>query len=102
VLSAQRQLFLSWISLWEIRALVEKKKVNLPVPIAEWLHLATPAKVCLVDLSSDIAAHQLPGDFSARQTNRIIVATARCRQMTVVTAEEEILNYPHVQSLDPR
>jgi len=56
----------SAISCWEIAKLVQKKRLELPVPLKDWLRQALnyPA-VRLLELTPEIAIQstQLPGDF---------------------------------------
>lgn len=46
-----------------------------------------------------MASTQLPGDFHRDPADQIIVATARLLGCPVVTADEKIRAYPHVQVL---
>lgn len=104
-INTQKVLFLSWISLWQVRDLAAKGRLKLPVPLPKWLQLSTPPeRVKLVDLTDEIAGDsaKLPGDLQAEPAERILVATARCRGLTLLTADEKILNYPHVQAVDAR
>lgn len=92
----------SAISCWEVAKLVEYRRLVLPSPTLDWLDqaLAYPG-VQLVDLSPRIAAGstELPGDFHKDPADQIIVATARVLGCPLLTADEKILKYPHVQML---
>jgi PIN domain nuclease of toxin-antitoxin system len=92
----------SAISCWEVAKLVEYKRLTLPCPVAEWLDqaLAYPG-VRLLELSPQIAVEstQLPGEFHRDPADQIIVATARVLGCPLVSSDEKILAYPHVQSL---
>jgi PIN domain nuclease of toxin-antitoxin system len=92
----------SAISCWEVAKLVEYKRLTLPCPVAEWLEqaLAYPG-VRLLDLSPQIAVEstQLPGEFHRDPADQIIVATARVLDCPLVSSDEKILAYPHVQLL---
>lgn len=104
VLTANEQtgLGVSVISCWEVAKLVEYKRLVLPYPTLEWMNqaLAYPG-VQLLDLSPQIATEstELPGDFQRDPADQIIVATARVLGCPLLTADEKILKYPHVQRL---
>ena len=42
---------------------------------------------------------QLPGDFHRDPADQIIVATARHHGAALVTSDQRILDYPHVETL---
>ncbi len=92
----------SAISCWEGAKLVEYKRLVLPCPVREWLEqaLAYPG-VQLLDLTPDIAvaSTELPGEFHRDPADQILVATARLLGCPVITADEKIRKYPHVQAL---
>ena len=56
------------------------------------------------EVSHQIAmkAYQLPGSFHRDPADRQIVATAICQGMTLMTADERILQYPTVKTIDAR
>lgn len=91
---------ISAISCWEVAKLVEYKRLILPCSIQEWLDqaLGYPG-IQLLDLSPRVAAEstQLPGDFHKDPADQIIVATARVLGCALLTADEKIRSYPHVQ-----
>jgi PIN domain nuclease of toxin-antitoxin system len=69
-------------------------------PFREWIAQALPAdKFELVPLSPAIAAEafDLPGDFHADPFDCLIVGTARNLDVTLVTSDEAIRDYPHVK-----
>lgn len=49
-----------------------------------------------------IAAYNLPGKFHRDPADRMLVATAVVHDLTFMTADERILAYPHLVSLDAR
>ncbi len=57
-----------------------------------------------LDVTHEIAweAYNLPGSFHNDPADRVLVATARMMDLTLVTADELILRYPHVKSFDAR
>ena len=92
---------ISAISCWEVAKLVEKGRLVLPCPIADWLEnaLAYPG-ITLLPLTPEIAVESttLPRSFHKDPADQIIVATARIHDCPLVTADQEILDYPHVQT----
>ncbi len=84
---------MSDISLWEIAALHERKKLKLGLPLREWLELSTAAPlVRRLDLSPAVMAEL--ASLSATQTwdpaDRIIVATARVHGLKLITSDVRI------------
>ncbi len=52
-----------------------------------------------IDLSIMEEAYSLPGGFHADPADRIIVATARSKSYTLLTADKKLLQYPHVNAI---
>ena len=94
-----RGLGISIISCWEVAKLVEYGRLALPFPIAEWLDqsLAYPG-IHLLDLTPRIVVEstQLPGAFHRDPADQLIVATARVYNLPLVTFDDRIRAYPHV------
>jgi len=96
---------LSAISIYELGQKARKGKLELSVPLARWLAIALrPAFVQVISIGAEIArgANELPGDFHGDPADRLIVATARLRNLTLVTSDERLLRYTHVPTLDTR
>ncbi len=93
---------ISAISCWEIAKLVEYQRLELPLPLDEWLEQALNYPgVQLWPLTPDIAIEstRLPGDFHRDPADQIIVATARILNCELVTSDKKILRYPHVSTV---
>jgi PIN domain nuclease of toxin-antitoxin system len=92
----------SVISCWEVCKLVELNRLVLRQPVADWINqaLAYPG-IRLLYLTPRIAIEstQLPGTFHRDPADQIIVATARVRGCSVLTADGKILGYPHIKTL---
>ena len=96
-------LAVSAISCWEVGQKVEQGKLSLQLPLDEWFAAATShPTIRMIDLSPAIAlaSTRLPGEFHKDPADRMIVATARALDLVLMTADEKILNYPHVKSTD--
>ena len=98
---------LSAISVWEVCTKFRKKpkELSITLPLDQWLQIALqPAFVHVIPVDADLArrSNALPDPFHEDPADRIIVATA-CRQgLTLVTSDDKIINYKHVQTLDTR
>ena len=96
---------LSAISVFEVTLKVRKGKIDLHLPADQWLDLAlNRGLVTVVSIDTEIAraANSLPEPFHQDPADRLIVATARLRNLTLVTSDEKILQYEHLQSFDTR
>lgn len=93
-------LAISVLSCWEIAQKSTAGKVNLSLPLNDWMAVAT-ASIDVIDLNMAIAmeANQLPSSFHRDPADQIIVATARQLNLPLLTADAKILNYPHVTLL---
>ncbi|NEO89078.1 MAG: type II toxin-antitoxin system VapC family toxin [Moorea sp. SIO3G5] len=92
------------ISLIEIARLVSAGRIILPVSIQEWFEIALAQEgVILMPITPAIAvdAQSLPGDFHKDPADRIIVATARSSNCSIVTVDQKILNYSYVNAIPP-
>jgi PIN domain nuclease of toxin-antitoxin system len=91
----------SAISVWEVAMLVAKRRIQLDRPVEQWVDtaLALPG-IQLAPLEPAIAVRssKLPGEFHPDPADRIIVATALERGAPILTPDERIRSYPHVQS----
>ncbi len=101
-LKAKEEVLISSISVWEIAMLVRKNRLALSMDVNQWIATsATIEGVRYVPLDNEISINsvQLPGDFHANPADRIIVALARKLNALLVSADQKILNYAHVNSI---
>ncbi len=83
------------ISLWEIGMLVEDGKIELKLPLGEWLTRATATpRVQRVGITPEVVAEMvsLSTTYAWDSADRILVATARVLGATLVTADARILD----------
>ena len=95
-------LFVSAASVAEIACIHARKRLTLPSHWKPWFRqmLEVNGWECLpVDLDTLEEAYSLPQPFHADPGDRIIVATARLRGLTLLTGDRKILAYPHVKTL---
>ena len=89
---------ISVISCWEVAKLVEKNRLDLAISVDRWLEKAlTYPNIQLLDLTVPIIVQstKLEG-FHNDPADQIIVATAKVYNCPLLTADNKILNYPHV------
>jgi PIN domain nuclease of toxin-antitoxin system len=84
------------ISVWELAMLVSKNRVKLGKPVMAWIDeaLALPG-IVLQPLTKEIAVEstQLPFECHNDPADRMIIATARIHQLTLITADQKIMDY---------
>jgi len=92
----QQRLHISAISVWEIAQLASTKRISLSLSIDAWMQnaLDDPA-LALLPLSTQVLmeATRLPGTIHKDPADRMIVATARHHGLTLLTRDDDILNY---------
>ena len=84
------------ISCWEIAMLESKERIKLSMPTLEWMKLSFKnTSLDRVELNPAIAYESchLPGDFHGDPADRLIVATARIKGLSLVTRDKQILKY---------
>ncbi len=88
-------------SCWEIAKLVEYDRLVLPCRLEDWFSQAFLCPgLSLVEMTVEIAIEstRLTG-FHKDPADQILVATARCVNIPLVTANHKILAYPGVRTL---
>jgi PIN domain nuclease of toxin-antitoxin system len=94
--AGRAELAVSAISVWETAMLEAKGRISLSRSVDEWVAAALTAPgMRLVDLTPEIALEstRLPGEPPNDPADRMIVATTRVLGATLVTCDEQILNY---------
>lgn len=92
-LSPSERPVLADISLWEVATLVERGRLELDLDLERWLAIASaPATVELARVTPAVAAEvaRLPERFHRDPADRLIVATARVRKLSVLTRDRKI------------
>jgi PIN domain nuclease of toxin-antitoxin system len=90
------ELFVSVISVWEVSLLVQRGRLQLERSLESWLDLSfTGWAVQMADLTREIAVEstRLPGDLHRDPSDRILAATARAEDMTLLTRDTNLLTY---------
>ncbi|HEX7971914.1 MAG TPA: type II toxin-antitoxin system VapC family toxin [Thiobacillus sp.] len=89
-------LWVSVMSVWEIGMLVAKDRIRLSMPVDEWVRQAslTPG-MQMLGIIPEIALEstRLPDAPHGDPVDRLLMASARVHNLTLVTADEKILDY---------
>ena len=98
--SVSAGLGVSIMSCWEVAKLAERRRLELPEPVEDWIDqaLAYPG-VRLLELTPRIVVEstQLPGSFHSDPADQLLVATARVLDIPIATADKRIQQYTHVR-----
>jgi PIN domain nuclease of toxin-antitoxin system len=90
---------LSAISLREFAIMLHRRRVNVETALDAWLEsIEFHPLITVLPLTSKIAAEsvRLGDDFPRDPADQIIVATARCHGLTLITADERIRKWGKV------
>lgn len=105
LLGTEHENYVSSISTLELARLVAAGTINMSIALREWVESAIRSiQAKTVDVSHEIAmeAYALPEPFHKDPADRLLVATARCKDLTLLTADDRILTYRGVRSRDAR
>ena len=92
----------SAIAALEIARLIFLRRIQLAESASAWIAdsvRSLGAQSLDVTPQSAAEAYELPGNFHKDPVDRVVVATARVHNLTLITADELILSYPHVKTL---
>lgn len=98
----KNKILVSSISIWEVCLLVKKDKLDLSMGVESWIEkLEKFPYFEFVPVTNKIAANSvnLPGSLHKDPADRIIVATAREYGAALVTSDQKLRKYPHVQTI---
>ena len=93
---------LSAISLREFAMMAHRRRINLDMPIEQWLErIESHPLITILPLTTAIAVEsvRLGDDFPRDPADQIIVATARCYALTLITADSAIRKWGKVSLL---
>jgi PIN domain nuclease of toxin-antitoxin system len=97
---------ISPISAWELGMLMSKNRIastNEPLDFFNQALTRTLAKVCELTPEILVSSCYLPGMIHRDPMDRILIATARAYDLTIVTSDRAILDYGaagHVKTLE--
>ena len=105
ILNEDNALFVSSVSSLEIARLVWRERLTLAGQLRTWIsETLNKLKAETIPVTHEIAlaAYELPGEFQRDPADRILVATAVVHNLTLMTADNRILEYPHLLSCNVR
>ena len=103
----QKTVYISAISVLELARLVAHGALNLGTSIDRFVEDATRNggfQLLALDVQILIESTRLPGEIHRDPSDRLLVATAREHNLTLITADREILTYAsrgHVNARKP-
>lgn len=98
----KKTVYASCFSSWEIAVLVERRRLHLALDVRDWLARCEALPFLeFVPVSNAIAVEsvRLPDFSHADPADRIIVSTAMSLGARLVTKDEKIRAYRHVQTI---
>jgi len=101
-INRENQVLVSAISAWEIAMLVQKERLLLSMPVAEWIKTATKYfPLTWVDLSAEIClkSTHLPGDFHQDPADRFLAATCILNNATLATRDKRLQEYSFLETI---
>jgi len=105
LLDPANSLWVSPVTTMELSRLIALGRLSLRKTLETWMadaHRHLSLEDAPFNHEVAIQSYQLPGDFHKDPADRMLVATARDGGYTLLTADELILDYPHVLTLDAR
>jgi len=95
-----RPVGLSAISLRELAMMLHRRRISVDLPLDVWLDsIESHPLITILPLTTKIAAESVRfgDDFPRDPADQIIVATARCHGLTLITADERIRKWGKVK-----
>ena len=102
IVDQDARVHVSAISCAEIACLADDGRITVTPHWRTWFDRAVADNgwsVLDINVATVQEAFSLPGAFHRDPADRFIVAAARLRDLTIVTADRKILDYPHVKSV---
>jgi len=94
--------FVSVISIWEIALLVKKGRLDLPFGVERWVERALELPgIQVLPFTPDIAiaSVQLSDALNNDPSDRILVASARIKNLTLMTRDKAIIRFARKTNL---
>jgi PIN domain nuclease of toxin-antitoxin system len=104
LIDPKHERYLSPVSVWELMLLLEKNKIKLDEEFEEWF----TKSIAHLDLLEAPVQWQVAYEFRSVRlghkdpADRLLVATAKVHDMTLVTADERLMNVPGLNVLANR
>lgn len=99
-IGASTELGIAAISLWEVAMLTHRGKIELTLPVQDWLEVAlSPPKLYLLPLTPKIAQQSVEMELHGDPADRLIVATAIVHHAKLITADKQIASSGLVEAI---
>ena len=98
----KKAIHISSISTWEVALLVSRNRLKLTMNVQDWIQRSEALpfmKFIPVNNSIAVQSVYLPPPLHNDPADRIIIATALSLGMPVVTKDEKIINYSHIETI---
>lgn len=98
----EHQVHVSSISTWEVAMLVKKGRLELSMDVEEWVARSEALPFLrFVPMDNRIAvlSNQLADGLHEDPADRIITATTLVLEATLITRDQRLRDYPHVETL---
>lgn len=99
------EIYISPVSTLEISRLISLGQISLTGSLPNWIAVTSKNLLALTaGITHEIAAlaYELRGDFHKDPADRLLVATALEGELSLLTADQRILDYPYVKTVDAR
>jgi PIN domain nuclease of toxin-antitoxin system len=94
-------IFVSSISAWEVALLVMKGRLELTMDVKDWIAKSESLSILRfvpVDNRIAVLSNGLPGEIHEDPADRIITATTLMLGATLITRDQKLQDYPHVET----
>jgi PIN domain nuclease of toxin-antitoxin system len=102
IAAGQSGIHVSSISIWEIVLLVSRNRLKFSIEVEDWINRCESLpflNFVPVDNHVAIKANRLPEPLHQDPADRMILATALILNATLITRDDKLQQYHHVQSL---
>lgn len=100
MLRTAEHVYLSSISIWETALLAKRGRLNISIPCETWLNgICRSPKIRIQEITPDIALKSVDLAMHKDPADRLIVATALCRNLPLITADSKIRDSGLVQTV---
>ncbi len=98
----KQEIYISSICVWEIAQLATRGRLQLTIDYTDWISQAESLPfINFIPVDNRIALKsiQLPPPLHQDPADRIIIATSLMLGATLITKDEKIIRYPHVDAV---
>ncbi len=99
---SEGEICISSISAWEVAILVKKGRLDLTMPVEDWIARSEALRFLRfipVDNRIGLKSANLPGHLHDDPADRIIIATTISLGGRLITKDEKIRKYQHVRTV---